>query len=62
MLHHPTLRRVKAQFGTRIAVKTVAGVVYLDGVVENDAQRSLAETLAWQTRQVEYVVNRLKVL
>ena len=62
LLRNPILRRVKAQFGTRIRVRTVAGIVYLEGIVESQEQRELAGRIAEETRQVEYVVNKLKVL
>jgi len=46
---------------TRIAVKTNDGVVYLEGVVDSEADRARAEEIARRVPQVVSVVNQLQV-
>jgi hyperosmotically inducible protein len=51
----------KASNFTRIAVKTNDGVVYLEGVVDSDADRATAETIARGVPEAMRVVNQLQV-
>jgi osmotically-inducible protein OsmY len=46
---------------TRIGVKTVDGVVYLQGVVDSEQDRATAEDLARRVQNVVSVVNQLQV-
>ncbi|MEW6325952.1 MAG: BON domain-containing protein [Nitrospirota bacterium] len=45
----------------RVDVDTTNGVVYLNGVVESDAQKQRAEDIARLVQGVEDVVNNLEV-
>jgi osmotically-inducible protein OsmY len=46
---------------TRIGVKTNDGIVYLEGVVDSEADRARAEEIARHVPQVVNVVNQLQV-
>jgi osmotically-inducible protein OsmY len=46
---------------TRIAVKTIDGVVYLEGVVDTEADRATAESIARRVPEALNVVNQLQV-
>ena len=46
---------------TRIAVKTNSGVVYLEGVVDSEADRARAEQITRRVPEVLSVVNQLQV-
>src|SRR5262245_7945265 len=46
---------------TRIAVKTIDGVVYLEGVVDSEVDRSNAENVARSIPEATRVVNQLQV-
>ena len=46
---------------TRIAVKTNSGVVYLEGVVDTEADRARAEEITRRVPEVMSVVNQLQV-
>ena len=46
---------------TRIGVKANDGVVYLEGVVDSEADRARAEEIARRVPQVVRVVNQLQV-
>jgi osmotically-inducible protein OsmY len=51
----------KASNFTRIAVKTIDGVVYLEGVVDSDADRATAENIARSVPEATRVENQLQV-
>jgi osmotically-inducible protein OsmY len=46
---------------TRVAVKAVNGIVYLEGVVDSEADRATAENLTRSVPEVLSVVNQLQV-
>jgi len=47
--------------GQTIHVKTVAGVVFLDGEIEEDSQREAVAEIASRVAGVRFVQNRLQV-
>src|SRR5262245_58115538 len=55
------LTQDKASNFTRIAVKTIDGVVYLEGVVDSEADRATAENIARGVPEAMQVVNQLQV-
>jgi osmotically-inducible protein OsmY len=47
--------------GLEVHVKTVGGVVFLDGEVEGDAAKEAVEAVARKAEGVRLVMNRLRV-